>query len=509
MYSDKKKTIARFHVMLRPEACLLVFSVAVVLLALPAAGDAELGAPAKTFAALGGKACQLDVIKGESLRPIVGAIKWDAWLGDDDSVGVQVDRSLSPNHWHYRVPFYGVVLSENRVTIDAATQAIADQEIIYAKHAGLDYFAFVIYQESHTLSDGLKLYLSSSHKSDVNFCMILESYASVNEIGRYIRYFKDPFYQTVLSGRPLVYTFGWIDRPDAPVLLQAIEDACSAQGIPEPYFVDLHWPDSTPEGFDAISMYAHGGGSPDGAPFAQCMASDQSLWNSRLAQKQVPPVTTGWDGRPRIENPPDWVDPNWYTNWYQLLTPQELATQVQDAIDFVNAHPESCESRAILIYAWNEFDEGGWICPTLPEYGGTERIDALRQVLVGPPPPPSLIASGSWPIAEQYFSLTCPQSGSASYQFNYKANDSDDWTPVGTGQVLEFDPLTPGDAGIYQGVWDDGAGGKGLVESAPYLLVVLPADTYLPVAGLTGLGLLAIASVVGGGSAIRRRLKRA
>jgi len=39
----------------------------------------------------------------------------------------------------------------------------------------------------------------------------------------------------------------------------------------------------------------------------------------------------------------------------------------------------------VLIYAWNEFDEGGWLVPALPPpHGeGTARIDALRKVLVG------------------------------------------------------------------------------------------------------------------------------
>ncbi len=33
----------------------------------------------------------------------------------------------------------------------------------------------------------------------------------------------------------------------------------------------------------------------------------------------------------------------------------------------------------MLIYAWDEFSEGGWICPTLSE--GTARLDAIRGVL--------------------------------------------------------------------------------------------------------------------------------
>ena len=33
----------------------------------------------------------------------------------------------------------------------------------------------------------------------------------------------------------------------------------------------------------------------------------------------------------------------------------------------------------VLIYGWNENDEGGWLTPTLNE--GSARLDALRRVL--------------------------------------------------------------------------------------------------------------------------------
>jgi hypothetical protein len=37
----------------------------------------------------------------------------------------------------------------------------------------------------------------------------------------------------------------------------------------------------------------------------------------------------------------------------------------------------------VLVYAWNEHDEGGWLCPTLNPDGtaNTERLLALATVL--------------------------------------------------------------------------------------------------------------------------------
>lgn len=45
-------------------------------------------------------------------------------------------------------------------------------------------------------------------------------------------------------------------------------------------------------------------------------------------------------------------------------------------------HPGKNGTELVLIYAWNELDEGGWLVPTLPppDGEGTARIDALRKV---------------------------------------------------------------------------------------------------------------------------------
>lgn len=44
-----------------------------------------------------------------------------------------------------------------------------------------------------------------------------------------------------------------------------------------------------------------------------------------------------------------------------------------------NATHAGAKARSVLVYAWNEFAEGGWICPTLQ--GGTDRILAIKSAL--------------------------------------------------------------------------------------------------------------------------------
>ena len=47
-------------------------------------------------------------------RPTVGAIRWDAWHGPASPVGLIVEKTLAPAHWHHRLPFYGKVVGEVR-----------------------------------------------------------------------------------------------------------------------------------------------------------------------------------------------------------------------------------------------------------------------------------------------------------------------------------------------------------------------------------------------------------
>ncbi|MCK4746415.1 MAG: hypothetical protein KAT15_05245, partial [Bacteroidales bacterium] len=142
--------------------------------------------------------------------------------------------------------------------------------------------------------------------------------------------------------------------------------------------------------FDAITRYWYGphvwGGTTSGAPYSTLAASALSDWTARDGNGaiQVPLVSAGADGRPRVETVTPWVpDPWFYEYYYEYVTPEELASHLGDAIDFVKAHPGSCESGAILVYSWNENDEGGWLTPTLDENGQIDdsRLKAIKELV--------------------------------------------------------------------------------------------------------------------------------
>ncbi len=340
-------------------------------------------------------------------RPIVGAIRWDGWHGSASQVGEVLEGTLGPKRYHHRLPFFAEVVSDTEVSIVGNTQEIVDEEIAYARGAGLDYWAFVTYPADYVMSEPLKLYLASERKSDIHFCLNLQGGweggggldAWPEKVERYVEYFRDPCYQTVLDGRPLVYLYSLADLigdgrfkdwPEARQAFDQLRAATVEAGVPTPYVVAQDWtPQAATEamerlGLDAIGAYALAGGGIE-APYIDLAAHVESWWDGakEAGAPVVPLVMAGWDRRPRIERPHPWEP--WQKpgegmdRYYESPTPAELATHLGHALEWVASNSSIAEANAVLIYAWNENDEGGWIVPTLGD--GAARLDAIAEVL--------------------------------------------------------------------------------------------------------------------------------
>ena len=338
-------------------------------------------------------------------RVLVGAIRWDAWHGPASKVGLMVEKTLAPAHWHDRLPFYARVVDDHTVEVRANTRDVMDKEIGYAHRAGLDYWAFVVYPEDDALSLGLRLYLSSAEKKKVNFCLNLQGGwesrggpgAWPEKVSRYVAYFKEATYQCVLDRRPLVYLYSDEELVGpgrfetwgaARAALDQLRAAAQSAGLGNPYLVGQGWwpPELKRQaaelGLDAIGAYASNGGAKAGS-YADLAAHAERQWDALAATELpvVPLATSGWDMRPRVETPVPWVKDGDIEQYYAPPRPEELAAHLTRAMDWCIEHPEAAEARTVLIYAWNEFDEGGWLCPTLAE--GTARVDALAAATGG------------------------------------------------------------------------------------------------------------------------------
>lgn len=326
-------------------------------------------------------------------RPIVGAIRWDAWTGG--KVTEQVEQTLAPQKYHYRLPWFAKVIDDDRVSIDGSPQAIMDREIDFAADAGLDYWAFLVYGADNELSRSLRNYLASARRERIKFCMILKStLADKNaqqwpeECKRAVALLGERGYQTVLGGRPLVYVFG--SGAQQKARLTEFRRAAIKTGH-NPYLVFMGWDMANDldrhrdEGFEAVSAYAM---ASTRSAFSELAHSTESAWQAAIKTHSpcVPLVTTGWDKRPRQDHPVKWELGDAYHRqkvFPSTATPDEIAAHLNHAITFVQSHPTECAANAIIVYAWNEHDEGGWLSPTWTPGGNpdTARLDAIREIL--------------------------------------------------------------------------------------------------------------------------------
>jgi hypothetical protein len=327
---------------------------------------------------------------------LVGAIRWEGW-GDDPKWA----NNLKPERWHYRLPFYAKV-SEGKFEVRSDNQQVMDQEIKYASAAGFDYWAFCYgdgeFKEKKKI--GIPLLLSSSYKDRINFSVILlggnkqEWHGDVDQL---ISLFKEPTYQKVLGGRPLVYWFYLEKLPEAFGSEKASNEAIKylraeavKAGLQPPCLVAMNPPGGAKAvdtlGLDAMSAYTMSGDSQTTErkeyPYSRLAKINRDYWNAcKAAGKEVVPiVNTGWDARPR------WWDTELMKlyqggerPWFTRATPSDIAGNLKDAIEWNKRNPRAGKPDAVIIYAWNETDEGGWLVPTISE--GTARLDAIKTVI--------------------------------------------------------------------------------------------------------------------------------
>jgi hypothetical protein len=100
-------------------------------------------------------------------------------------------------------------------------------------------------------------------------------------------------------------------------------------------------------------------------------------------------VTTGWEKNPRKDHPVSWeLDHDYHrqTVFPAVATPGEIAAHLGRSLEFVRRHPTICRANTVIVYAWNEHDEGGWLCPTWTPAGpDARRLEAIGRVLATQP----------------------------------------------------------------------------------------------------------------------------
>ena len=114
--------------------------------------------------------------------------------------------------------------------------------------------------------------------------------------------------------------------------------------------------------------------------FSSMISGHESIWNlfaERGERPYIPVVTTGWDKRP-------WeavdVSDAQREVCYSDRSPALVEHFIGKAIAWIKANPtHATPEKLILLYAWNENGEGGYLTPTKAE--GSVYLDAVTKTL--------------------------------------------------------------------------------------------------------------------------------
>jgi len=330
----------------------------------------------------------------------VGAYYFEGWYHDTPGVIAAFANAELRNDFPEREPIWGGGLWRGD------TVPIMEQQIDLAADHGVAFFSFDWYwygspfaTENDGINSGLKNFMLASNRNRMEFNINIVDVAPtpigsdaewVQVADMLLPYLLDSQYLRV-GGNPLITSF------NAAGMTQTNYD----------YFQQI----ATGAGLGAIqfaanvagpaSLYSHvtryngvpGWGAGE-TEFPYLSLTDyiegndtwaEGVWNtdtqSIVSQFYIPTIMSGWDARP-------WnTPPTWYFN--PTRTPAAVGAHLQKAIDFLDDNPTlATPERLVMIYAWNEFGEGGYITPTVGDPTGLY-LDAIKSVVSPPPPPPT------------------------------------------------------------------------------------------------------------------------
>jgi hypothetical protein len=262
---------------------------------------------------------------------------------------------------------------------------------------GVDAVSFVYYQPFNpvmsTYNNALNRFLNSAENHTITFSLILQGYHLCNESGRgeftedIFAFIQHPKYQRVIDGRPLVYLYdiptfitNFGSRQNARDGLDSFRSKAVQKNLGKPIVVGLDGHSSYADlEFDAYGSYVSTGvGEEREYPYSYLMKANQASWDylGRLHKEVILPVSIGWDPRPRLDDP-DIGSIYRGTLWYTAPRPEEVTENILAAYRWMLLHPESSALRTILIYAWNEYDEGLCLEPGL--FSGPGSIKAVKR----------------------------------------------------------------------------------------------------------------------------------
>lgn len=345
---------------------------------------------------------------GAAPAATVGAYYFEGWYHDTPGTIAAFANTELRNNFPEREPIWGGGLWRGD------TVEIMEQQIDLAADHGITFFSFDWYwygnpsrTENDGINSGLKNFMLAENRDRMKFNInivdagptTIDSDADWRQVaGMLLPYLADSQYLRV-GGNPLVTNFNAAGMTSAnynyfqqiaPSMgLNEVEFAANVVGSTSVYnYVTRYnavpgWGAGEVEyPYQSLTDYLQGN-----------VDWTNGIWNDESGgpQSYIPVVMAGWDARP-------WdTPPTWYFN--PTRTPEAVASHLQQAIDWIDDNPTlATPERLVMIYAWNEFGEGGYIAPTVGDPSGLY-LEAIKSVVLDSGPGSSCViaeCSGSW-----------------------------------------------------------------------------------------------------------------
>lgn len=332
---------------------------------------------------------------------LVGVYYFSGWWREQPNKWTIQGRDWRKN-WPGRVPTLG----------EYNEQQTMDDEILAAASHGIDFFQILWYPANGStpeawnaapLNAGLKQFRESPHRQHLKFTIEFVNHPPFDLTDQssweaacrvWCGMMKDPQYLRV-EGRPVFKIHGlhhFLKQNDGDLLrvkqrVQTLRKIARDVGLPNPLISsgvmaqDAEHLGQLAEPFDFLTTYMDMPQLPQQTePYSYdvLLQYAQDAWG-RYAVKgpkpYVPYLPAGWDPRP-------WKDPR---ASYEMPTREQWRQALRAIKGALDRYPQlripgsgDRDHKMLLIYAWNEFGEGGIVAPTHGE--GAMKLEEIRAI---------------------------------------------------------------------------------------------------------------------------------
>jgi hypothetical protein len=331
---------------------------------------------------------------------LVGVYYFSGWSRQPPDRWVVGGRDWRKD-WPARVPLLG----------EYNEQETMDREIAAAADHGVHFFQILWYPAGQTLKEwsanplnaGLRQFRASTNRHRLRFTLEFVNHPPFDlrpedewksACREWVAAMEDPAYLRV-GGRPVFKIHGlhhFLNQNGGDVQrvaerLRILRDIAREAGLPDPLISGGVVPSEADRiaaaagPYDFLTTYMDMPGLPKvekSYSYSLLLAHAEKAWKLYAEERPrpyVPYLPAGWDPRP-------WKDPR---PSFDLPTREEWQSALRKVKEALDNNPNlslrvspTQRHKMLLIYAWNEFGEGGIVAPT--QGGGIMKLDAIRKV---------------------------------------------------------------------------------------------------------------------------------